>query len=226
MIGWHALKSDLLTGRFTYEFGVFEEYALRPSLENEAMMMDAEAPGGFGSNLRLGFAMAELNKHMALAVQSIWEAAFRRFVRSCAHEVLGEDSTRENHLRDAQLRKATVERLGAALQEIRGVALADLPGGATLLKMVLIGNVVRHGDGPSCAKLREEAPDLWLGNVHEGMDGVDLHDVADDLCIRTGDVARFAQTVSEFWLAVSETYRAQNPVEAPAWVTGGTEGAQ
>lgn len=142
-----------------------------------------------------------------------------------AHEVLGEDGNRGNHLRDAQLRKATVERLGVALQEMRGVALADLPGGATLLQMVLIGNVVRHGDGPSCAKLRDEAPDLWLGNVHEGMEGVDLHDAADDLCIRSGDVARFAATVSAFWLGVNETYAAQNPVEVPAWVKAATEGA-
>lgn len=212
MIEWKALKSDLMANSYHYEFAVFEEFALKPSMNNDTMVADPEAPGGHTNNMRLGFALGELNKHMALAVQSIWEAAFRRFVRACANEVLGEDSDR-----DQRLRRANVAELGKTLRDIRGVDLDDLPGGPTLQQMVLVGNVVRHGDGVSCAKLRETAPDLWLGNVHEGMEGVDLHDVADDLCIRDSDVLRFADVVGTFWAEVAQTYHEQHSSKAAPW---------
>jgi hypothetical protein len=207
VIDWKPLNSDWLASDFSYQFGVFRTYALQPSIRNEAMFMNPDAAGGHTSNMRLFLALAELNKHMALAVQSAWERDFRRFVRSCATEVRGEDRQR-----DDRLRTATVEGLGKALEEARGVRFAELPGGETLTKMVLVGNVVRHGDGPSCARLREVAPDLWLGNVHEGMEGVDLRDVADDLSIRTSVVEGFAETVADFWMRIIHT---RSPPEPP-----------
>lgn len=94
------------------------------------------------------------------------------------------------------------ENLLAACAEQAGIAigidqreLAD-----DLTQMFVVANVVRHGEGPSCEKLRAQAPELW------GDDGSDYQDLlagppvpSEHLRIRKNDLVRYIRATTRFW---------------------------
>jgi hypothetical protein len=69
-----------------------------------------------------------------------------------------------------------------------------------LKELHLVANVVRHGEGRSCAELRAVAPQLWDSPP------LDYYDLApgpvpasDELRIRPDDLRRYARAVVRFW---------------------------
>ncbi|WP_198670734.1 hypothetical protein [Oceanicella sp. SM1341] len=107
----------------------------------------------------------------------------------------------------------------------------DLEGelGADLSEMFMVANVVRHGEGSSCEKLKTAVPHLW----DEAAD--DYHDLlagpripSEHLRIRTRDLVRYIRATSRFWgladplpMAVTDPpYR----VEESGGVAGRTSG--
>lgn len=97
----------------------------------------------------------ETLKAFALALQSLWERQLRDYVSGCAAELkLGEAVL-------ADARASQWQRVERAFLAARGIELSAFPSHRTLAELHLLGNVCRHGDGPSVAKLHALRPDLW-----------------------------------------------------------------
>ncbi|GAA4717248.1 hypothetical protein GCM10023325_12380 [Sphingomonas lutea] len=170
-----------------------------------AKLIDPSAVGSH--NLRVELALAQLNKHLALAVQSVWESHFRRWLRLCAKELDRPVAL----LRRIQI--ANTPKLDDLLFELRGRRMADLAGGQLLHELVLVGNVVRHGDGPSALRLNALRPDIWLNPPNPESEG-GLDDLASELAISVDRLEAYAQSVSDFWLAISSL---SGPTEMDPW---------
>lgn len=89
-----------------------------------------------------------------------------------------------------------------------------MPGGAVLRELILVGNVVRHGDGPSAAQLVEIAEDIWATAPTIG-DGTLSEENADKLVLTDARLKRYADAVQQFWFALSRAIHAT--FEDPPW---------
>lgn len=79
----------------------------------------------------------------------------------------------------------------------------DLPGlrlEADLRELLLVGNVVRHGEGGACESLRAQAPRLW---DYEPSEYVDLvagpPATSEQMRIRDDDLVRYIRATTRFW---------------------------
>lgn len=205
------MQADLMISSFVLEFGYFEEFILDHVYETLAnRLMDPDAEGSH--NWRVLLALSQLNNQLALAIQAIWETQFRRWLRACASEVHGDD--REG----ANIKRLPIDRLDRHLLDLRGVRLADMPGGAALKELTLVGNVVRHGDGPSAAQLTASAEDIWTTPPTIG-EGTLSEENSDKLMVSDARLKRYADAVQQFWFASSRALHAT--FENPPWVTDG-----
>ena len=202
-----AMQADLMISSFVLEFGYFEEFVLDHVCDAIAdRLMDPNAEGSH--NWRVLLALGQLNNQLALVIQAIWETQFRRWLRACALEAHGND--REG----ANIKRLPIDRLDQHLLDLRGVRLKDVPGGAVLKELVLVGNVVRHGDGPSAAQLVATAQDIWTAAPTIG-DGTLSEENADKLVLSDARLKRYADAVQQFWFALSRALHAT--FEDPPW---------
>lgn len=72
--------------------------------------------------------------------------------------------------------------------------------GDDLVQMLVVGNVVRHGEGGACEKLKRIAPQLW------DKDAVDYYDLlpgtmmaSEHVRIRKADLVRYIRATTRFW---------------------------
>lgn len=78
------------------------------------------------------------------------------------------------------------------------LAIDDL--GAELTEMFTVANVVRHGEGPSCERLRVMAPQLWSDTAVDYVDLVPGPRLASEhLRIRKNDLIRYIRATTRFW---------------------------
>lgn len=78
------------------------------------------------------------------------------------------------------------------------LAIDDL--GAELTEMFTVANVVRHGEGPSCERLRVMAPTLWSDTAGDYVDLVPgLRLPSEKLRIRKNDLIRYIRATTRFW---------------------------
>jgi hypothetical protein len=97
-----------------------------------------------------------------------------------------------------------------------GLDLAALGLEADLKELLLVANVVRHGEGPSCDKLRAVAPNLWQYEPSEYVDIVSgKPPVSETMLIRAGDLARYARAAGRFWGHADPLPLAS--LEVPVW---------
>lgn len=106
---------------------------------------------------------------------------------------------RANGLTDvAKLRVFQEQLLFCAGVASINLAIDDL--GAELTEMFTVANVVRHGEGPSCERLRVMAPALWsdtAGDYVDLMPGPRLP--SENLRIRKNDLIRYVRATTRFW---------------------------
>ncbi|MNS63102.1 hypothetical protein D3C72_961890 [compost metagenome] len=204
-----AMTADLMISSFVLEFGYFEEFVLDHVFDAIAdRLIDPSVEGSH--NWRVLLALGQLNSQLALAIQAMWETHFRRWLRACAVEAHGDD--REG----ANIKRLPIDRLDKHLLELRGVRLTDMPGGSALRELVLVGNVVRHGDGPSAALLVATAQDIWRTAPTIG-EGTLSEENADKLIVSDARLKQYAEAVQQFWFASSRAVHAT--FEDPPWAT-------
>lgn len=91
----------------------------------------------------------------------------------------------------------------ALLGRCAGHANIDLvvdPLGGVLTEMFVAANVVRHGEGRSCDRLRSLAPHLWDEAAPDYFDLVPGTPVASEhLRIRKADLIRYIRAATRFW---------------------------
>lgn len=81
-----------------------------------------------------------------------------------------------------------------------GIDIEQSELGADLTEMFMVANVVRHGEGSSCEKLRTIAPALWADAAN------DYHDLlagpripSEHLRVRMRDLVRYIRGTTQFW---------------------------
>jgi hypothetical protein len=132
----------------------------------------------------------EAAKAFALTIAAVFErqlsAWARAIVASGAAESPGNTPRYE-----------TLLALGATFAKLN---LTTLGLDADLKELLLVGNVVRHGEGPSCDRLHRLAPYLWAYEPAEYVDIVTAAPpVSERMRIRDIDLARYVRAVGRFW---------------------------
>lgn len=87
-----------------------------------------------------------------------------------------------------------------ACAKLASVDLAIDNLGAELIEMFTVANAVRHGEGPSCERLRATAPALWSDTAGDYIDlllGPRLP--SESLRIRCDDLVRYIRATTRFW---------------------------
>ncbi|WP_430414028.1 hypothetical protein [Parasphingorhabdus sp.] len=97
----------------------------------------------------------ETMKAFCLAVQSLWERQIRDYLRNCASELRPQEGF---EIEAMSTRWHAVEKL---FYTLRGISISSFPSYDHIYTLHLLGNVCRHGEGPSAKKLWERRPDLW-----------------------------------------------------------------
>jgi hypothetical protein len=72
--------------------------------------------------------------------------------------------------------------------------------GDDLIQMFVVSNVVRHGEGQSCERLRSMAPQLWDENAIDYFDLLPGTRIASEhLRVRKDDLVRYVHATTRFW---------------------------
>lgn len=105
------------------------------------------------------------------------------------------------------------EALLAGYAKEAGIDLTVDCLGEDLTQMFVVANVVRHGEGPSCDRLRALAPELWDGASSDYLDLLPGKPVASEhLRIRKTDLVRYIRAATRFWgLAEPQPLAIANP---------------
>jgi hypothetical protein len=88
----------------------------------------------------------------------------------------------------------------ALCAERAGIDIEQSELGADLTEMFMVANVVRHGEGSSCEKLKTIAPALWddaANDYHDFLAGPQLP--SEHLKIRGRDLVRYIRATTRFW---------------------------
>lgn len=92
------------------------------------------------------------------------------------------------------------ESLLAGCATVAGINLASDGLGDNLTQMFVVANVVRHGEGQSCVRLRALAPQLWDDAPTDYFDLLPGRPVASEhLRIRKSDLVRYIRATTRFW---------------------------
>lgn len=116
-------------------------------------------------------------------------------------------ATFERHLRRWMFRHATPRAGTMPFEGLLAAGLARLPVdpgsgdlAATLSELVLVGNVLRHGNGRSVEALRRQSPDLWRDSRDEDhlwLEETYLH--AELMRIDEPHIRRYGNAILQFW---------------------------
>ena len=101
----------------------------------------------------------ELNRAMIMAfclsIQSLWERQIREYLVGCARELKLDSDLIKKAM------KGNWKNLDGIFHELRGISLTEFEPYQELDLLCQLGNVCRHGDGPSALSLWEKHSDLW-----------------------------------------------------------------
>ena len=88
----------------------------------------------------------------------------------------------------------------AVCAERAGIDIAQSELGAELTQMFMVANVVRHGEGQSCKKLKAIAPTLWDDDTNDYRDLLAGPRVSSEhLRVRMRDLVRYIGATTRFW---------------------------
>lgn len=90
-----------------------------------------------------------------LALQSLWEKQLRTYLKGCATDMKSDPKL------SPRIETAQWKDLDAIFEKLRGVPLKAFEEYGRLDLLHLLGNVCRHGDGPSLNRLAHAHPELW-----------------------------------------------------------------
>lgn len=197
---------------YSYRYGAiakdFLALVVNPSLD----ALDSEIQKWEGSEEPVShFMIADLielvgKTRMAfcLSIQSLWERQIRAYLSGCHQELkidLSSASKRKVH--DVVHSVLWGDELNAVFECLRGISLRSFETYPTLNLLQLVGNVCRHGDGPSCRQLWKDHPELWP--TYGPDERFDTHSEplqpppADMLTISRSLLTSFVEAIDLFW---------------------------
>jgi hypothetical protein len=121
-------------------------------------------------------------------------------------------ATFERHLRRWMFRHKTPNAGKMTFDALLAAGLERIPKetdysfiAATLSELVLVGNVLRHGNGRSVTALRHQSPDLWHDTPeedHPWLEDTYLH--AELMRVDEERIRRYGNAIVQFWGAADE----------------------
>lgn len=90
-----------------------------------------------------------------LSIQSLWERQIREYLVGCARELKPNSDLTKKAI------KGNWKDIDKIFYELRGLSLTEFEPFKKLDLLWQLGNVCRHGDGPSANSLWEAHPELW-----------------------------------------------------------------
>lgn len=162
--------TNCLADVYTYRYGPiakdFLTLVVNPSLDAlDSQVRHWEKSDDPVSHFMLADLHELINKtRMAfcLSIQSLWEQQIRTYLVGCEQQ-LGINPFPVSGRRVANSVQSVYwgDELNAVFERLRGIALPSFASFESLDLLMLVGNVCRHGDGTSSAKLWRVRPDLW-----------------------------------------------------------------
>ncbi|MCH7420695.1 hypothetical protein [Pseudomonas mosselii] len=110
----------------------------------------------------LGELILKTRMAFCLSIQSLWEQQIRTYLAGCQQE-LGINPFPVSSRRGANSVQTVYwgDELNTVFERLRDIALPSFASFQSLDLLMLVGNVCRHGDGNSSARLWRVRPDLW-----------------------------------------------------------------
>ena len=131
----------------------------------------------------------EAARAYVLTLAAVFERQMNVWVCACQTESRGDFS-----------RTRGFEALLAGCADQARIDLERDQLGSDLSQMFLVANVVRHGDGRSCEKLRAVAPELWEAGAPDYLDLLPGEAVVSEhLRMRKRDLVRYIRAATRFW---------------------------
>lgn len=156
---WKNCYADVVASKHGVGVQSFFDDVVMPAIhsleEKIATLGRSDNPGDAFAQADTADVLQETKMAFGLSIQSIWERQVRGYLRGCAEEL------RPGEGRATQVTTANWEKLSALFLELRGIRLDAFPSFAELDTLHLLGNVCRHGDGPSAVELAKRCPELW-----------------------------------------------------------------
>lgn len=156
---WQNCYADVGTVKHSIALKSYLSDVINPTIEavkNQIAKYAASDEGGAPfAQSDAEYLLDETIMAFCLAIQSFWERQIREYLIGCAGELRPKQGLED------KVKKATWEKLEGLFFDLRGISLKEFPSYETLFTLHLLGNVSRHGEGPSVEKLWRRRPDFW-----------------------------------------------------------------
>lgn len=156
-----------------------------------------------------------------LSIQSLWEQQIRTYLTGCQQQLSINPFPASNR-RGAHSVQTVFwgDELNTVFERLRGITLPSFASYESLDLLMLVGNVCRHGDGPSCRRLWNEHPELWPEyRLDERFDNpsLTLHPpLADTMRISRELLTSFVEAIDLFWDDIEYIYNESIQRKAPS----------
>jgi hypothetical protein len=211
---WKNCRADVATARHGITLDLYLRDIIEPTLralEAKSLSLgQSEDTIDQFAQLDVDAVLHEARMAFGLSVQSIWERQFRSYVRGCAEEL------RPGTRLAVHAETASWERLLVLFFDLRGIRVESFPSFATLHTLHLVGNVCRHGDGPSARELWYGQRDLWrsepefdsflFDSTEKTLEAEERPSTSDMLEISLDHLRTFVSAIVEFWSDMEYIY--------------------
>ncbi|MBX9729803.1 MAG: hypothetical protein K2X59_00605 [Sphingomonas sp.] len=219
--GWQPIDSDIAARMYRNDMQLLFNFGAGGAIRGiKGTMSRFERQGssardfmkrttGSAANFILQPIQQEIYNVLALAVQGHFEKGFRRWLRNSLQFVDQTAISDEDIVKSQWSNPNTPKRdLGCIMASLRGIHLRDVVEGPLLLELALIGNVVRHGDGPSALQAYQRFPFLFDPVVVFDDDPAVEEDeeIPERLRVNEERLALYAQAAFQFWHRVQLAY--------------------
>lgn len=190
------LITDQLPRIFQANLARLFERVIQPAMEALPIHSSLESGEAATMNQFLNRAAAQVDNYTANEAAKAFTltlaATFERQLSIWARAVHRDDATDMPEARGFQ------DYL-TLCAELAGIDVGQGALGADLTEMFMAANVVRHGEGSSCDRLKTMAPALWdaANDYHDLLAGPPI--ASEHLRIRTGDLVRYIRATTRFW---------------------------
>lgn len=163
---WKNCMADVYNYRYGAVAKEFLTLVVNPSLDALDAQVDewgkSDDPASEFIISDLGELIYKTRMAFCLSIQSLWEQQIRTYLSGCQQE-LGINPFPVSNRRGANSVQAVYwgDELNTVFEKLRSITLPSFASYKSLDLLMLVGNVCRHGDGSSSARLWSIRPDLW-----------------------------------------------------------------
>lgn len=189
------MPKDLLPREFQADLDRFYRLVILPAL-SEFRPHDDVRTGEFSSidefldnseKHTSNLVVYETRRCLALTLAAIFERQLRLWAQS--HLLQADEKAKVQKMLFGDLLSKTAA--DHAL-DIKTASVCD-----TIKELHLLGNTVRHGDGKSADKLRQDAPGLWPCSMQTPT--VQFSNLSEGIFVSDADFTRYMRALTRFW---------------------------